>query len=333
MADKKEKAPATSGNKTSRRRNSVWVEGYLKENTLEAVTFKGVNYIRGNLVISVDEFSSFKIRFFVPDKRKEKEVEAYKELISILPDKTISIAGFLDQNPKANFETAAAMSTKVYATASFDEYVTKSMGKETSYVTLEGNKGGLKTLGHDFEPRATFNCDMYIESLKRETIQETETGRLEVVGLIPHYTGRLSRVKFYTAKDATDYVEEHYSATQTANFSGNIIAVKKESVRNHVSAGSWGSAAESRPLVSFTAQRIITGGHKAPIDQDAEGAITAEEVKEGLTLRATEAIANSEKRGGNKSSGAAPAAEGGKKDFFAEEEISTPQKQFNFSDF
>ena len=112
---------------TIRRKNYVGITGYLKENTLEYVKTKdGKDAIRGNLIVATSDTEAYKVQFYASHFYKNgNENSTYKDLLEVLPSRTMSIAAYLSGNPAANFQTAAQCSTKVYVRAHMEEYATK----------------------------------------------------------------------------------------------------------------------------------------------------------------------------------------------------------------
>ena len=282
-----------------KRRNTIFVEGHLKENALQVISTDKGEAIRGHIVIAVDEHNSFKIQYFVSKRTKNgEEAKEYASLEALLPEKTMSVAQYLQTVPTANFANAANASSKIWAVASIEEFVSKDPeGKEKTMITYRGKRGGIKE-GDTFNPRATFKCDVYLEAKKPEVNTEgEETGRINITGLIPAYNGSMYRVNFVTNEgDASNYVNDLYEVGQTVYLEGNIVAVRQEVARTSTKTMGWGTAAALPPKTYFNTQFVICGGSTTPINEDEPGAITKKDVKDGLNVRESEATANYERR-------------------------------------
>lgn len=275
-------------------KNLVRIEGYLKENTLEIVTDAKGQHIRGNLTIAVDEVNTHVVGFYVNKFYSTgTENKNYEAIAALIPANTLTIASYLQSTPTANFMTAANASTKVVVLGKLKERVRRDPDtkKDVSYIMIEGQKAFIKKLDerHPFEPSATFNVDMYIENKVAETKKDengdtVETGRYIITGLIPTYGDYVYRIPFVTSadNDVSEYVNDNYEKTQTANFQGYLVSA---SHREEVASKGWGTA-QTQYRTTFTRERIITGGAPGyPKDSGDEGAISTEDIKEYLVNR------------------------------------------------
>lgn len=332
------KANESTTVKTNKKKNTFFVEGYLKENNLSLVG----DVIRGSVVVAVDEHNTFKVQYYVNKKMKSgDENKDFADIEAMLPEKTTSVAQYLQNVPTANFANASAVATRVWCVGRLEEFVSKSAdGKEKSMITYKGSRGGIKS-GDSFNPRSTFKIDVYLESKKPETNSEgDETGRYLLSGLVPAYNGSMYRFSFVTAEgDPSVYVNDLYDVGQTVYLEGQILAIRQEVARSSTKNAGWGTAASLPPRTFFTTQLVVFGGNTTPINEDEPGAITKKDVKDGLAVRETEAMENGKKR----ASKVGPKVTTGTTSFGAEEVISDPnpapkgntttKKSFDFSDF
>jgi len=290
------------------RKNLVRVEGYLKENNLKIVhDSKGNEAISGSVIVALDSTKAHKVQVYVNRLKKDGTANKdYEGFASILPTNTISVAAYIQSNGEATAEAAYAQATKVWMTSELEEFVTKNdEGNDIGYITLKGKKAGIKSATDKvpFTPQARFDIDMYIKSIRREVKGDDETGRLDLVGLIPHWSGTMQEVSFKVSGEKiknpatgeelviSDYIESNYSEGQTANFTGSIINLEVES---QTASTGWGDAPVSNST-TFVRERVITGGHGAGLDEDNPGAIHEEEVREGLINRAAKREENYKK--------------------------------------
>lgn len=312
--------------KTIRRRNYVGITGYLKENTLECVKTKdGKDAIRGNLIVATSDTEAYKVQFYASHFYKNgNENSTYKDLLEVLPSRTMSIAAYLSGNPAANFQTAAQCSTKIYVRGHMEEYATKLDDKERSIVTLRGDSAKLKTATdtRPFTPEAMFSADMYIESMSEETKYDKDTesvettGRLLISGLLPSYNGTMNRISFVVpAGKLADFVQNNYEVHDTANFTGKLVDIEQKEVAAETANDpfSWQGDNEAQFKTTFVRERQILGRdpNKLPIHEGDDGCITQEEVKAGLVLRDQRIIDNTTRRNtgnGNRRTSAGMAA-------------------------
>lgn len=321
--------------KNIKRKNYVNLTGYLKENTLKVVkSSSGVEAISGSLIIATSETDAHKVQFYANKVFKSgKENSLYKELDALMPSKTISIASYVKQNPTSNYATAAQCSTKVYVGGSLEEYATKLDGKERSIITIRGSRARIKTVtdAHPFVPSATFNVDMYIESMREESKWNKDredmelTGRHIIVGLIPDYLGCMNKIEFVVPKDRADFVKSNYANTDTANFTGEILNTETKIVKKTVSDDpfAWNNSKESQYETEFIRERRIMGRDNGslPIHQGEEGSITIEEVKNGLVLRDEKILKNTQNRGNKNNTSS-----------FGTRNVKSVENEFGFTD-
>lgn len=298
-----------------RRKNLVFITGYLKENTLKVISSpKSGEAIAGSIIVAIDDVNAHKVQFYAPKTFKSgKGNKLYDELAKILPTVTISMASYLMQNPSANFSIASQCSTKITVRAHFDEYASKLDNKERNIITLKGDSVNIKTVtdAQGFKPSAKFTVDMFIKSIANETKYEDgepiETERLVITGLIPDYTNRVHQITFVTGtKEVSDFVSSNYHQNQTANFTGYLVNTTIREEAPKVDAGDsfgWGDF-NTKGKTTFVHERVIMGRepNKIPLEPTDPGAITLEEVKNGLVLRDEQIIKNTTNRNNGSSS-------------------------------
>lgn len=300
----------------TKRTNFVFLEGYMKENTLEKITTaSGGEAIKGVVTIAISKDESYKVTYYIDKMTKAGKVKSeFEQMSKLLKENTMSIATYLKSTPTATWDVAKNQATKIYLIGRFEEYAVTSGGKEQSSATIRGVRGGLKTLEdrNPFQARATFEVDMYIESKELEEKDGEKTGRLLLTGLIPDYTGTVHRIGF-VAEDpkVIAHIDANYFPTQTANFRGSLRCMRIENKEDEGAPEGWGSAVNANRETIFVRDRIITGGIGAPVNCDAEGAITREEIKQGLISRqemVDKATKSRNKSRGYTSGNATPAA-------------------------
>ena len=313
--------------------NKVTIEGYLRENNLELVRDKtGEEVIRGSLIIAIDDVRSCRVQFYVnkykalrAGETTKQENKSFAKLVEVLPGNTMSVASLMKDNASMDFETAKLSATKMWAFASLQEYLRKDeKGEVISSTTIRGISAGVKTESenHPFEPHATFEVEMYIESKRPEMKDGEETGRIVLVGLVPEYDDSVSRIEFVTETgDATDYIEENYEVGQTVKVYGNVINTFVR-IEKEVAGGTFGRTLEPQYETKFTQEREIFGGTATPLDEDDELGLKKEEIKKALTLRQQKINELPDKE--------QPAATSDAKRGFADSAPAAPKKKFTF---
>ena len=257
------------------RRNYVSITGYLKESSLKhGWIFDGREAIWGNLIIATTESESFKIQFSAYRKDKSgADNKKYFDLNKLLSNKIVSINSYVSNNPKSTFQEAAQHSEKLWVRAIMEEYARLGINDdEITSVVLTGQSVVIKPIDcfGSFVPEATYDMDMFIESINKEKVSGKNNGeiteRLVVSGLFPNYRGMMNRVSFVVpCGKLSDFVLDNYKVGDTANFSGKLVG------------NTFGTINECQIFGRCA-------GH-LPIRQGENGSITPEEVKTGLALR------------------------------------------------
>ena len=308
-----------SDKKSNNRRNNVIITGYLKENNLELITnSRGENVIRGSIIIATSEVASHRVSFYVSEKTKSGETSKnYENLVDLLPDKTITVASFLQDNPTATFATASNAASKVWARARFEEYAYRIGERETSKMTLKGSTAGFKTISEKspFNPGSKFELDVYINEFIKEvdSTNNEDTGRVIVDALIPdEYNSIVHKINLLLDTDTVKFVTANYKVGDTAFFSGVIEPIEYQVISKPAIEQGFGFASSSdedpQYVTRFYTRRVIKGNvygkdHVAPIHDGEEGSITSAFVKDALANREIKM-----EQVGNKVNGTAPAA-------------------------
>lgn len=289
------------------KQNSVRLVGYLKENNLEKITnVRGDEVIRGSMTVAIDDVSSHKVQFYVVSKTKTGEdSKDFANLSKLLPENTVTIASFLQDNPDADFKTAANAASKVWVVARLDEYATKiNDQKIRSLVTLKGFRAGLKSANDKvpFAPTAEFTTDIYINNIIPEVNAESrqETGRLIVEGLIPVYDGSVHKIDFVAPVEdnIATYIKNNYKITDTVNITGDLINIQKRIASTQDENSFFGRGSGPQYETKFIRERIIRGGATHPIHQGEDGCFLSDKIKEGLAARELKMVENGKRANG-----------------------------------
>lgn len=151
---------------------------------------------------------------------------------------------FVRFNVRINAKTKAGTDNKAYAgiTTVMNEYRSIAQyGEEADKVRITGDLNlyhsdqtnqdmvGYKSnffnrvIG-DYEPHATFDVEMFIQSITPEINQdEDETGRILVKGWVPQYENGIEPLTLIAPVDVADAVSNTFEPGQTVRFFGDII--------------------------------------------------------------------------------------------------------------
>lgn len=164
----------------------------------------------------------------------------------------------------------------------------------------------------DFEPDASFEVEMFIQSIVPEMGKDadgemTETGRLKITGWVPTYSG-IEPVDLIVPEDLADACENTYEPGQTVEFYGDIINNSIEEIIEKPVAFGKPKKEVRRTYVN---ELIVTGGSDAYEDEEGDHVpYDADAIKGAIADRnaAIEEAKNKAKSGstGNMSRGATP---------------------------
>ena len=301
MAKEKEKR------KSITRSNTAKIVGYLKENNLERVrSAKDMNVIRGAITVAINKISSYKVQFYIPEFLSNgDESKDYQALEELLPENTITVASYLKQNAEANFDAAITAASRVWVMAHIEEYASRKGERVTSAPTLRGFKAGFAKGDKPFTTCAEFDVDIYVNNIEPEVVDEQETGRLLVEGLIPKYNGSVDKVDFIAVAEdgVAAYVKANYHCGDTVNIRGDLVNIQERIVKEQDTSESFGRPSAPTYDTKFIKERRILGGTAHPIKQGEEGCIPTDFIKEGLVKREEQMVKNGERSADKGSSG------------------------------
>lgn len=241
--------------------NYVEIEGFLEENNLEKkVLDEGTNkerkIIAGNLIIGVSDEAKYKVEFYANEKNADgNESKLYKGLETVI-NEYVSRAQALNNNLG---EDAISKVNIKGAKLTINDYWDED--KQTMYTTVRLRASFVNRVTAEFKPKATFDVEAYFESIEKEVVDGTETGRVKAECIIPVYNGAVIPVTFYTTEDKTygdigAYLLEHYSTGKSAPIGGSIRCIAKT---NTTTVAGFGAPVE-RTFTNYVYEYIIERG-------------------------------------------------------------------------
>jgi len=253
--------------------NNISIVGVLNEINVEQREKDGRKYVTGNIKIQTGEGNVVPVNVFSFEKTKKNTVNpSYTQIMSVC-DKGISMVAVNGD---------AAKATKVKASGCRLEenmFVSRFTNDIVSSIRVSGS---FFTLGTNEEPKAKFNCGIYILGIRHEVDSEgEETGRLLIDGLIEQYN-RWDKITFIAeSKQAVDYIESNWEAKDTVSISGKIIDKTIVQKVTNESASGFGEP-EEETRTYHRIEYVITSGGEPKED---EFAYSAEKVKAGMADR------------------------------------------------
>lgn len=269
--------------------NRIVVEGYLKDNTLATGTDKdGKEYISGNITVATVDGMEYTLKYRSSKLKKDgTENKIYASLANALPSKTTTCAHLLETGSVRTFEEAKVSSSLVRCTGEMREEFWKGRdGDIHTVIRLRGISVKILAGKESFNPKAEFTLDAYIETLRPEVDKEgDETGRALIEAVVPLYGGSASKITLVGSPDngVSDFILSNWTAGNTYLMRGDLVKLRKETVRATPAVASFGKKEEPPKVVEFIDERVITGGNVDPYDE--ENTFTREEITEMLVKR------------------------------------------------
>lgn len=252
--------------------NTVNIVGLISEIDVEEREKDGRKYLSGNIKIQTEEDNIIPVNVFSFEKTKKDTLNPSYSQIKSVCDKGISLAAVNGDITKA---------TKIRASGCRLEenmYVSRFSNQVVSTVRLSGS---FFTLNSSDAPKAKFNCGIYITNIKEEIVNDEETGRLLIDGLIEQYN-RWDQITFIAeSQQAVDYIRSNWAIGDTVSISGKIVDKTIAQKVVNESEGGFGDPDEEVRTYHRIEYIITSGGE--PKEEDF--AYDKVKVKEGLADR------------------------------------------------
>ena len=241
--------------------NYVEIEGILEEKNLERkVLNEGKpdekTIIAGDVIIGVSEEEKYKIKFYANEKTAAgADSKLFKGLETVM-NEYVSKAQALNENLD---ESAISKVSVKGAKIAINDYWNEE--KQTMYSTVELRSNFISRVTGEFKPKANFDVEVYFETIEKEIVDNAETGRVKVEGIVPIYNGAVIPVTFYTTEDKTygdigAYLLEHYETGKSAPIGGSIRCIAKT---NTTTVAGFGAPVE-RTFTNYVYEYIIERG-------------------------------------------------------------------------
>jgi hypothetical protein len=302
--------------------NEIFIEGVLKEKTLEIVpgemksssgTVVKTEVIRGELIIADKENSEQKVKVFAYKLTKEgKDNSVFKGLKTVM-EEYVSIAEALKNGQTAEAADKVRVSK---GKLGLNDYYTPA-GELRSFPQVTTNFVNRVTNGYN--PKAEFSLEVYFYSIAPEMKDDEETGRLIVKVIVPAYGGVVLPFTLIAADpDTVNYIQTNYDNGKTGKVWGELVNTVE--VTKTVEQG-FGKAKE-KTITKVISELVITGGTEEQFDDDDEKSYSTDLIKKAMAERDTKLddLLKKSKGGDKKSSGNKPGSSG----------TTTVKKQLNF---
>lgn len=283
---------STSTTNLREAKSEAYVEGILSEKTLEETVDEktGNRLIKGNLLIQTSDTNFVKFSVWNNSKKSDhkggftsEENKTFKGTETVMNEyKSIAEVG-KDEATRVRVKNAQ-IRPNTYWNSDRNMFV-EGINFSTNFFTR------LKD-SEELAPTATFDIEVYIDSITKETVKTgdnagEETGRVLVKGWLPTYNGieKIVLVAPITDDEGNEIasaVESSYEKGQTVHFFGNIVASRIEHKKEiPVKIG--------KPKVEITTEYVnefqITGSSEIEEEGVFESPFKAEAIEKAITER------------------------------------------------
>lgn len=264
--------------------NKVTVVGTLVEKNFEdksytnSTTGETVEKIVGTLSIRTGENEVHQVRVESNKLTKAgKENGLYKGYVTVR-DQYVSVAD-VAQRAKEGEENLVADEVSVNGELTTNEYYGQD-GQLRQFQQIKGKFVNRLRETDDKTPRAQFEIDVFVNKVRPEMKGDDETGRAILEGYVPTFNS-IFPYKFTVIPEGSEFFLNDLQRNQTLKVYGNILNVKKETVKSVDSA--FGAPIEE-VSVSYVSESLINNA-KVPYEEDSANAFDPEQIKERLTKR------------------------------------------------
>lgn len=263
--------------------NKVTVVGTLVEKNFEdksytnSTTGETVEKIVGNLSIRTGENEVHQIRLESNKLTKAgAENGLYKGYVTVR-DQYVSVADVAEA--AKNGIKIVADEVSVNGELTTNEYYGQD-GQLRQFQQIKGKFVNRLRETDDKTPRAQFEIDVFVNKVRPEMKGDDETGRAILEGYVPTFNS-IFPYKFTVIPEGSEFFLNDLQRNQTLKVYGNILNVKKETVKSVDSA--FGAPIEE-VSVSYVSESLINNA-KVPYEEDSANAFDPEQIKERLTKR------------------------------------------------
>ena len=264
--------------------NEVAIEGILSEVKLQEGTDKDNNpaifgeyKIRTTNVIDGIEYNvEIPVRVYQSKITKNKKNNpAYDSAMKIMKDYVSIAAGGVEKATAVRLpEKSTSLQENFFMSKTTNQMVFGS-GIRASFIN-EINKA-------DMTPGASFKAIVVIGELTDEIVNDEETGRLILKGVLPQWGGRADVIDFIVAnRRVADHIRNNWQKGDTVLIGGriNFTSVVETGTQSENTFGEVMTSSRTKSVREY----IITGGHEEPLTEE-EGAYVMEDIAEALQER------------------------------------------------
>jgi len=132
----------------------------------------------------------------------------------------------------------------------------------------------------NYQPKAEFDLEAIVQSVKPEMSGDEETGRVKMSVLVPNYSGAVMPFDLVAPERGRDYIESNFQKGSSIKLYGNIVNFRKVTVK--VEEMGFGENRETESY-DYILEYLISGA--TLIDEDSNKAFDISLVKDALVKR------------------------------------------------
>lgn len=212
--------------------NKVDVVGVAQESTLEKKVFNDkltgqpYNAISGDVTIKTSEDETHVVSYFAKELTAKGEANKNYKALTTIMNEIITVADLAQ-----GLVEGEASKLNCQGELSLNEYKGTD-GEIKSFPQITGKFSPTRHKEGEFVPKATFDVEGIVKSVRAELINEEETGRLKVDLYIPLYAGKVIPLSFVTGDSVNqtgiDWLLENFTPRSSVNIYGGMVNKSKK---------------------------------------------------------------------------------------------------------
>lgn len=256
--------------------NNIHIEGIVTEfDIAEDSLPDGREIVKGEIKVQTDADSIHVVEVFAmrwKDKKKTEESRLAKGYLTLAETlESVSDVG-KERATRVRINTGEIRRNEFYLPD----------GRLISNPTFSATFVNRVKENDEFNPKATFDMELFIANISNEIVDDEETGRLIVKGYTVNYNGEVIPMELIgEGSEAVDYIESEYETGGTVLVGGEIRNKVKTTV--HKTESAFGKDFEK---VEKETVRELVIQHGAPqYDEDDNRAYDPEKIKKAIAVR------------------------------------------------
>lgn len=274
-------------NQLRQAKNKVKLVGEVVEKNFEIKEFTDkktgdkYNAATGSFSIRTGENEVHQARFFKKEKTKAGAVSKSFTGMQTAANRYLSVADIANLIDKGEAKEGELSATKVEVDGnlSLNEFFNENEEhKKYNQINIDFISE-VKDIT-SYKPKAEFDLEAIVQSIKPEMSGDDETGRVKMSVLVPNYSGVVMPFDLVAPERGRDYIESNFQKGSSITLYGNIVNFRKVTVK--VEEMGFGENRETES-VDYVLEYLISGA--TLIEEDSNKAFDISLVKEALVKR------------------------------------------------